>query len=76
MLLPVTAVDGAVLTAERLRTEVKAVTLREGARLAASFGVSVWREGDTAASMLERADAALRQAKATGRDRVVTEDQL
>ena len=76
VLLPVTAVDGAVLTAERLRTEVKAVTLREGARLAASFGVSVWREGDTAASMLERADAALRQAKATGRDRVVTEDQL
>ena len=73
VLLPVTGLDGAILTADRLRTAIREIVLREDVRVAASFGVSLWRDGDTAASMLERADAALRRAKSEGRDRVVTE---
>jgi diguanylate cyclase (GGDEF)-like protein len=73
VLLPMTKMDGAMLTAERLRTAIKATTLRREVKLAASFGISSWREGDTATAMLARADAALRRAKAEGRDRIVTE---
>lgn len=74
VLLPMTDLDGAKLTAERLRRAVKATSLREGSvSLAASLGVSRWRPGDTGSSLLERADEALRRAKAQGRDRTEVE---
>jgi len=43
----------------------------------ASFGVTAYHPGDTAASVVERTDEALYQAKAEGRDRVavVTDDR-
>jgi predicted signal transduction protein with EAL and GGDEF domain len=46
-------------------------------RVTASFGVTTFNPGDTAASAVERTDAALYQAKAEGRDRVavVTDDR-
>jgi diguanylate cyclase (GGDEF)-like protein len=37
-----------------------------------SFGVSTWQEDDTADELLKRADVALYQAKASGRNRVQT----
>ena len=44
----------------------------EGAgTITASFGVTDWRAGESAASMLTRVDAAVYQAKQEGRDRVV-----
>jgi diguanylate cyclase (GGDEF)-like protein len=74
VLLPMTDVEGATLTAERLRRAIKAIPLRDGSvLLAASLGVSSWRKGDTGASLLERADSALRRAKAQGRDRTEVE---
>ncbi len=68
-----------VLAAEqalgRLRSAVSAYKLPvEGGeiRFAFSAGLTSWRPGDAMAHLLERADRALYQAKAEGRDRVVT----
>ncbi|HSC83841.1 MAG TPA: diguanylate cyclase, partial [Pseudomonas sp.] len=36
----------------------------------ASFGVTAWRAGESAATMLSRVDAAVYQAKQAGRDRI------
>lgn len=40
-----------------------------GLRVTASFGVTAWRHGDDVQTLLNRADSALYQAKANGRDR-------
>jgi diguanylate cyclase len=45
-------------------------------RITVSIGVSVFREGDTSATVLERADKALYKAKGTGKDRVVSEREI
>lgn len=44
--------------------------LPEELRCTASFGVAEWREGETATELFIRADRALYDAKAAGRDRV------
>jgi diguanylate cyclase len=41
-----------------------------------TFFRSVYRRGDTASSIVERADNALMQAKRDGRNRTVTEDAI
>lgn len=75
IMLPNTALDGAVGVAERMRKRLLAavVPLGEAARVAvtASFGVAAFRPGDTCEDLLGRADAGLYQAKRAGRDRVV-----
>ena len=73
VLLPMTPVSGAALTAERIRQAIEEIRIRDGITVTASFGVSSWRAGDTPASMLERADSALRRAKENGRNRVELE---
>jgi diguanylate cyclase len=45
-------------------------------RVTISIGVATWRQGDTAASMLERADTCLYAAKDAGRNRVIDETEL
>lgn len=59
--------------AERTRlafSGLKHANLAENTRLTASFGVATARQGETYAQLFARADQALYQAKATGRDRV------
>jgi diguanylate cyclase (GGDEF)-like protein len=56
--------------AERLRTSMQQVAFANVGTLSCSFGVSHYRDGDTAESMLSRADAALYRAKIGGRNRV------
>ena len=41
-------------------------------QLTCSFGVSGWSEGETVESLFKRADIALYEAKAGGRNRVVS----
>jgi diguanylate cyclase (GGDEF)-like protein len=56
--------------AERLRTAMQQVAFANVGTLSCSFGVSYYRDGDTAETMLSRADAALYRAKIGGRNRV------
>jgi diguanylate cyclase (GGDEF)-like protein len=56
--------------AERLRVALLSAEFDNVGALSCSFGVSQYCDGDTAASMLARADAALYRAKIGGRNRV------
>lgn len=78
LILPATELLGARHVAERIRQGLAArsfVVTDTKARLGvvtASFGVAEHREGETAAELIARCDAALYRAKETGRNRVVT----
>lgn len=59
---------------ERLRVAVEAhdwADVAPGLRVTVSAGVTCWREGESAEALLARADRALYEAKATGRNRTV-----
>jgi diguanylate cyclase len=55
---------------------VKRSTNENLGRITISLGVAGYRRGDTAGSLVDRADQALMQAKRDGRNRTVTEDAL
>jgi diguanylate cyclase (GGDEF)-like protein len=76
-LLPAQEPDGAAAAAERMRAAVEALAiahpgLEEGATVTVSAGVAVFDPpaDDGVARLLERADAALYEAKQAGRNRV------
>lgn len=75
VLLPATSGDEAAAVAERLRAAVEATELGplvpDGTRVTASLGVAA-ETGDDAASLQRRADEALYEAKAGGRNRVTS----
>jgi len=69
--------DEAVDLAESLRESVGSLAIRAGDRtigVTCSIGAAEWEPGDTIDSLLRRADAALYEAKRTGRNRVVPAD--
>ena len=77
LLLPTTGVDAATGLAERIRetvatTGVDHAGLRIGFTL--SLGVTVLRAGESLSAAIARADQALYQSKANGRDRVTVVD--
>jgi len=76
VLLPGTCCRLGELVAERIRQGIERRTSPEGggaALLTASLGVACFpRDGSSAAALLDASDAALYQAKASGRNRVVT----
>ena len=75
LLLPETGLEAAEAVARRLCLRVRDLRIR-GTRgpvtLTASFGVSTWVEGDSVEALMKRADIALYEAKAGGRNRVVS----
>jgi len=75
VLLPETDLEAAVVLAERLRAAIEGVELRSPAgqpfRFFVSIGVAGARESDSFESLLQRAAAALYEAKDAGRNRVV-----
>jgi diguanylate cyclase (GGDEF)-like protein len=79
LLLPGTDVDGAAQVADRIRArlESRPILLPEGqaVRVTASFGVAATVEPAGRDPLLEAADAALYEAKGSGKNRVATSAQ-
>lgn len=74
VILPECDEQGAALCADRCRASIENLDCGKGdsaIRVTSSFGVSQLRENDSALSMVENADTALRAAKTNGRNRVV-----
>lgn len=81
ILLPETAIEGAVSVAEEIRGRLKNTkwTLRGGPQIevvTASFGVAELAAADSAEDLLRRADAKLYEAKSGGRNRVVSDLEM
>ena len=73
VLLVETSQQGGVEVAERLRLAIRALELRSGGQLTASFGVAECpTDSQTVADILKAADVALYEAKGRGRDQVVS----
>ncbi|MBO6692249.1 diguanylate cyclase [Parvibaculum sp.] len=73
------AVANGVRETVQARELVKRSTGESLGRVTMSMGIAQFKPGDTAASLIERADACLYEAKRAGRNRVITEfapDQL
>lgn len=73
VLLAETALNDAVVIAERIRADIESHALAYGMEvlnITASLGVSCLRENDGIDSFIERADKAMYQAKRGGRNRV------
>ncbi len=76
VLMPETDLAVATMVAERLRRRIASepFTIQQGGRsieVTISIGIAALGHGDTAASVLKRADQALYRAKRDGRNRVV-----
>ena len=71
LLLTETQEADALAVAEEVRTRVAGTTLFDGLRTTVSIGVAGLRSGDSVDAWIRRADDALYNAKAAGRDRVV-----
>lgn len=69
LLLPNTTLEQAVQVAERLRRQISAIQ-NPHAPVSASLGVATYRHGTAPATLLYEADAALYQAKRSGRNQV------
>lgn len=65
--------NGAHILAERIRTAVAGHSFSVIGQKTCSFGVASYQPGDTAETIVKRADMALYEAKQNGRDRVALE---
>jgi len=72
VILPETGPDQAETVAESLRKRIADIELESVPVVTCSFGVTSYRDGDSAERMLARADEALYQAKRQGRNLVET----
>ena len=68
ILLPGTGVDAAVDVAEELREHLRQKVIPAVGSATASFGVAMYCPGDTADSIIQKADKLMYEAKADGRD--------
>lgn len=70
VLLPATDRAGAAELAEKLRQAIEAHPMPGTGRVTCSFGVAEYHRGECDCALIERTDAALYQAKRSGRNRV------
>lgn len=71
VLAPGVRAEQAAVLAEALWQILRDEPIEGAGVITASFGVTQWRAGESAAAMLTRVDAAVYQAKQEGRDRIV-----
>jgi diguanylate cyclase (GGDEF)-like protein len=74
LVLPGADLSEARIVASRVRATIRndvSVVAGEGELISATIGVAAHGSGDTFERVFERADTALRRAKALGRDRVL-----
>lgn len=81
ILLPATSYNGALMLAESIRAIIEAqVVETDGGEeiedVTVSIGVAQCQDGESAADLVARTDACMRQAKAQGRNRVTGERDL
>ncbi len=69
-LIPDVDVEKIRFVAQKLRAAIEQIDIPEVGHVTASFGISIYGEGDTQETLLHRADTALYQAKDNGRNRV------
>ncbi|PWU27518.1 GGDEF domain-containing protein [Pseudomonas sp. RW407] len=75
LLLPETALADAGQVIDRVRQDIRSLAVRVGTEalsVTASFGVAEYRLGESYSQTLSRADAALLEAKRSGRDKCVS----
>jgi diguanylate cyclase (GGDEF)-like protein/PAS domain S-box-containing protein len=70
ILIPGTALDGAVKLAEKLRSKIENHDFSEPEKVTTSFGVAAFQSSDNTITLVNRADEALYRAKAGGRNQV------
>ena len=76
VLLPATALSGALALAEQIRTTISGARIRRGSSnesigaITVSLGVSSWLPGEPMEALIDRADQALYRSKSEGRNRV------
>ena len=71
-LMPGTSLAESRVISERLRSNIEKGSYHEFANATASIGITEYIKGDSLETMIKRADDALYDAKATGRNRVST----
>ena len=76
VLFPQTTLEVALTTLERVKYALERDVGVDGERLTLSGGVTLFTAGDTTTTLVGRADVALYQAKAAGRNRILTDAQL
>ncbi len=80
--LPSTDLNGAVIVADNIRKAIQAKELLKRStneklgRITASFGIAMYRPGESPSALIERADRCLYAAKGAGRNRVFNEVEL
>ena len=72
LLCPHTGLEDALTFAERIRKIVEEADFEIEQNVTLSLGVTICRENDTEETLLRRADAALYEAKRTGRNRSIS----
>jgi diguanylate cyclase len=81
LLLPETSFEGALIVAENIRERLAKQTLSDSAEkielgtITASFGVSAYQYGESSEQLIRKADKALNDAKKTGRNKVIGNNQ-
>lgn len=81
VILPDTAIEGAVSVAEKIRSQLEAKLwlVKGGPRMkqvTASFGVAQLRRDESSASLIRRTDAKLYVSKSSGRNKVTADEDV
>lgn len=71
-----TNIDAAGMIAEKLRSYIEQMKIEGVSSVTASFGATQWIEGDDATSIFKRIDNSLYLAKLTGRNKVVSNEEV